>query len=404
MHGKIDQSQKKLWQIRMAGKAESKTASTSVKADKTFSLKDRLFNAITVETLCVGLQRADPDFPASQFAKEVLDQFPGLELKACIECMATALVAYLPADYSKACAVLAAALPAPLDPTLKDNDFGEFIWSVPSEYAAREGVSVERLELSLDLLRATTARFSAEFAIRPFLKEFPDQTYAFLSRCARDDNYHVRRLASEGIRPFLPWGLRIDLAPERVIEMLDVLHADGTRFVTRSVANNLNDLSKNHPQLVLDALKRWRKGKRQTADELDWMTRHALRGLVKADHADALALLGYPTKPAFKIAAASCANSVKVGDELVWSARLTSGAAQKLKVMLRVYYLKSNGQHALKVFALKDWTANKGEVVELKKRLPFKAMTTRALYPGAHHIEVVVNGVARGKRSFVLNP
>jgi len=273
---------------------------------------------------------------------------------------------------------------------------------VPSEYAAREGCTEERLEVSLQLLRATTARFSAEFAIRPFLRAFPDQTYAFLADCACDDNYHVRRLASEGIRPFLPWGLRVELAPEQVIAMLDVLHVDNTRFVTRSVANNLNDLSKNHPQLVLAALKRWRKSKLQSRDELDWLTRHALRSLVKADHPQALALLGYPTNPVFKVTAVKCPNKVLLGGQLEWSGRLTSGAAQKFKVMLRVHYLKSNGQHALKVFALKDCTAKKGEVIELQKRLPFKAMTTRALYPGEHHIEVVVNGVARSKRSFAL--
>ena len=382
----------------MANQAKS----ARVKADKTFSLKDRLFNATTVDLLCAGLLQADPDFPASKFRNQVLAQFPDLELKACIECMAAALVPCLPTDYGRAAQVLMAALPAPLDPTRTDDDFGDFIWAVPSEYAAREGCTEERLAVSLQLLRATTARFSAEFAIRPFLKAFEDETYAFLSDCARDDNYHVRRLASEGIRPFLPWGLRIDMAPERVIEMLDVLHADNTRFVTRSVANNLNDLSKIRPDLVLAALKRWRKTKHQSAAELEWLTRHALRGLVKADNADALALLGYPTKPEFKVAAVKCAKRVMVGEPLDWSARLTSGATQKLKIVLRVHYLKSNGQHAPKVFALKDCAAKKGEVFELQKRLPFKAMTTRALYPGEHYIEVVVNGVARSKRSFAL--
>lgn len=373
-----------------------------LKADKTFSLKDRLFNENTVDLLCAGLKDAWPKFREKSFRKKVLSAFPELELKACIECMAETLVDYLPADYPAAVAVLEAALPPPLDPTRTDDDFGQFIWAVPSEFAAREGCSAEHLTVSLNFLRAVTQRFSAEFAIRPFLKVFPEQTYKFLQDCALDDNYHVRRLASEGIRPLLPWGLRIGLANEQVISMLDVLYADPTRFVTRSVANTLNDVSKSQPELVLATLKRWKNAKQQEAAELDWMTRHALRGLVKANHAGALELLGYPTKPAFKIAAVRCADEVKLGDQLEWAARLTSNAAQKLKVVLRVHFLKSNGSHATKVFALKDMTVKKGEIVELSKRLPFKAMTTRALYPGEHHIEVVVNGVARSKRTFEL--
>lgn len=378
-------------------------SSGRVSADKTFSLKDRLFNAETVSQLAVGLQRAHPGFPVAAFSKKVLKQFPELELKACIACMADALVDYLPANYQQTTEILAAALPPPLDPNLRDDDFGQFIWAVPSEFAARQGLRTERLEHSFKLLHATTQRFSAEFAIRPFLQAFPIATYEFLERCADDDHYHVRRLASEGIRPFLPWGLRVLLPVEQVLSMLDRLHADPTRFVTRSVANTLNDVARLDPDAVLAALQRWNEVGRQTAPELDWITRHALRGLVKADHSGALELLGYPLKPAFKLANVVCAGSVCIGEALEWQGTLTSSATQKLKVLLRVHFLKANDSHAPKVFALKDVQLKKGEVLKLNKRLPFKPMTTRALYPGEHHIELVVNGVARGKRSFELH-
>lgn len=377
-------------------------STSKITADKTFSLKDRLFNATTVELLATGLKRADSSFRAAAFKKEVLQQFPQLELKACIECMADALVSYLPADYKEATNVLRRALPEPLDPSLGDDDFGQFIWAVPSEFAARQGCTQKRLKLSLELLRETTQRFSAEFAIRPFLKTHQNETYAFLKDCAKHTNYHVRRLASEGTRPNLPWGLRINLPTDQTIAMLDALHADPTRFVTRSVANNLNDVSKSEPAVVLSALKRWTKLKQQEQPELDWMTKHALRSLVKSDHAGALAMLGYPAKPAFKLSDIDCADVVKIGGSLDWSATLTSVKRQKLKIVLRVHFLKSNGSHSPKVFALKDVSATKGESLDLKKRLAFKAMTTRALYPGEHHVELVVNGVARGKTRFML--
>ncbi len=373
-----------------------------VTADKSFSLKDRLFNADTVELLAQGLKRADAKFPAAAYKQEVLRQIPRLELKACIDCMADALHGYLPTKFRRAAAVLAKALPAPLDPTLGDNDFGHFIWAVPSEFAARHGQAPQDLHLSLSLLYETTQRFSAEFAIRPFLKNYPDETYEFLKNCANSKNYHVRRLASEGIRPMLPWGQRVDLPVERIISMLDTLHADSTRFVTRSVANNLNDVSKTQPAIVLAALKRWAKAGKQRPAELDWITRHALRSLIKADHQGALAMLGYPVEPLFVLQNIECPATLDIGETLDWRATLISRAEQKLKVLLRVHFLKANGTHSSKVFALKDIQVVKGDVLELGKRLPFKAMTTRALYPGIHHVELVVNGVARGKASFLL--
>ena len=385
-----------------------------VTANKTFSLKDRLFNPITVRLLADGLKRADATFDRRAFETEVLAQFPQLELKACIDCMADALVSYLPTDYAQATQVLHRALPQPLDPTLSDDDFGQFIWAVPSEFAARKGCTGERITLSLELLRETTKRFSAEFAIRPFLRDFPEETYAFLKDCAQDKNYHVRRLASEGTRPNLPWGLAIDLPVDKTIAMLDLLHADPTRFVTRSVANNLNDISKTDPDVVLKALKRWAKlAQRQSPKnsqknsqngpkELDWLTKHALRGLIKADHLEALTLLGYSTQPSFKLSKVSCADVIQVGDSLEWGAKLVSGKQQKLKIALRVHFLKANGSYSSKVFSLKDTSAEKGQMLTLRKRIAFKAMTTRALYPGEHRVEVVVNGVARGKRRFVL--
>jgi len=384
-------------------------SSRKITAERTFSLKDRLFNPTTVGLLAKGLRQADAKSglsarAAKAFEKEVLGQFPELELKACIDCMADALVSHLPTDYEEATRVLRQALPQPLDPTLGDNDFGQFIWAVPSEFAARQGCTRERLSLSLELLRETTKRFSAEFAIRPFLKAFPEETYAFLQDCAKDPNYHVRRLASEGIRPNLPWGMRIDLPIDQITAMLDTLHSDPTRFVTRSVANNLNDISKTDPDIVLAALQRWAKqtASKQEQEELGWITRHALRGLIKADHPKALALLGYPTKPVFKLSDITCASAVQIGGSLDWSATLSSGKKQKMKIMLRVQFLKANGSYAPKVFALKDVSAARGETINLKKSLAFKAMTTRALYPGKHNVELVVNGIARGKRNFML--
>ena len=373
----------------------------AIKAETSFSLADQLFNRNTVDTFAQAIEDSWSEFNGVKFRKTVLKAFPDLELKQRIEYMADTLHLQLPRDFNAAAEILVKALPEPLDPNLTDDDFGHFIWAVPSQWVAKHGCTEDRLKRSLELLKEMTTRFTVESAIRPFLNTFPDESMRFIRDCAQDDNYHVRRLASEGIRPYLPWALRVRLPIDEVLEVLTILHGDATRYVTRSVANTLNDLSKDEPEKVLATLKGWHKQKAQGAAELDWMTRHALRTLVKTDNANALELLGYPSKPDFSISSVSVPDRVAAGDHLLWQGVVKSKTTQKLKIALRVHFLKANGSHSAKVFALKDVDARQ-EDITLSKKLPFKPLTTRVLYPGTHHIELVVNGVARGRRTFEL--
>lgn len=133
------------------------------------------------------------------------------------------------------------------------------------------------------------------------------------------------------------------------------------------------------------------------------MTRHALRSLLKADDPAALAVIGYPVKPKFSVEELNVSTRVQLGDALRYRCAVISQAEQKLKVALRVHFLKANGSHSVKVFAVKDIAANRGERIQIDKRVVFKPLTTRVLYPGEHFVELVVNGVKRGKRPFVLD-
>ena len=375
----------------------------SIKAETSFSLKDQLFNPETVGRLSSALQRAYRTFDGDGFTRDVLLRFPELELKERIGWMVDCLEPRLPSPFPASVAVLGRALPPPLDPALRDDDFGEFIWVVPGEYVARHGCTADRLDRSLGFLRKATKRFSSENAIRPFLRAFPSETMAFVHDCATDDNYHVRRLASEGIRPFLPWAERVRLDPGEIVAVLDRLYGDGTRYVTRSVANTMNDISRVDPGLVLRTLRRWRREKRQEPAELDWMTRHALRTLLKADDPDVLGLLGYTVNPKFRLSGLATTDRVRVGEAFRWRCTLTSLADQKLRVLLRIHFLKSNGKHSAKTFLVKDAEFGKGEKVAIDKRQVFKPMTTRVLYPGTHHAELVVNGIGRQKRAFEVD-
>ncbi|GGW43067.1 hypothetical protein [Streptomyces xantholiticus] len=251
-------------------------------------LKDQLFTREKVELMAGEIVSVDPAFRRDEFVAAVVARFPELELKARIDWIATCLEENLPHDFRRAAGVLVRSLPAAADPALSDGDFGDFIYAPYAEYIARRGCTVADLEFSLAALREVTTRFSAEFAIRRFLDAFPDQVLAALLVWTEDEHYHVRRLCSEGTRPRLPWARNLTLPYDVGIPLLDRLFADPTRYVTRSVANHVNDISKKDPNLALDTLERWRASGRRHPREMGYVVRHAARTLVRADHPRAL--------------------------------------------------------------------------------------------------------------------
>ena len=372
----------------------------AIKAETSFSLKDQLFNVYTVAQFSSALADVMPKFKQKRFEQETLNGFPQLELKARINWIVSVLSKYLPDEFEPALRILESALPPPLDPNKTDDDFGEFIWTVPGEFVARFGCTKKNLTGSLAFLQKSTMRFTAENSIRPFLRHFPDETLAFMRDCAIHKNYHVRRLASEGIRPFLPWAERANVNPAQIFDIIELLKFDKTRYVTRSVANTMNDLSKIDPEQVIKTLTLWQQ---QPSKEMTWMTRHALRTLIKQDHPDALSLLGYPIMPDFRVSNISATTNVAVGDSLNYQCTIRSNADQNLRIALRIHYLKANGSHSSRVFAVKDIKAMAGTRLQIDKKVSFRPMTTRTLYPGVHHVEIVVNGIARARKTFDLH-
>ncbi|MFI6333296.1 hypothetical protein ACIBBG_34280 [Micromonospora chersina] len=257
-------------------------------------LKDQLFTREKVELIASEIKHVDSAFKADEFVTAVVAQFPLLELKARIAWIATCLKRRLPRDFREAASVLVRSLPAPADPALSDADFGDFIYAPYAEYVAQQGCTAEDLEFSLATLREITTRFSAEFAIRPFLDAFPGEVLATLLVWTEDRHYHVRRLCSEGTRPRLPWARNLTLPNDVGIPVLDRLFADPTRYVTRSVANHVNDISKKNPDLALDTLERWRNSGLQQPREMHYVIRHGARTLRRADHPRALDLVRSP--------------------------------------------------------------------------------------------------------------
>jgi 3-methyladenine DNA glycosylase AlkC len=367
-----------------------------------FSLKDHLFNEQTVGQLAAEFAAGVSGFDADRFTAEALTGFPERELMARMDWMADCLEGQLASDFATMADQLHAALPTQLDLAKTDDDFGHFIHATPGILAVRHGLETGRSR-AMALLYEATQRFSMEFYIRAFINRWPDETLAELATWSGDSNYHVRRLVSEGTRPRLPWATNIILTPEQTFPLLDVLHADSTRYVTRSVANHLNDLSKIVPDAVLARFADWAAQGRQDAKELAWMRRHALRSLIKQGHEGAMAALGYRADAPVTAQISLAQPSVKIGDALAFEVVLDSDQNVPVLVDYRIDFMRSGGKRAEKVFKLKVAEVQAGKSLKMKKAHRFKGdATTFTVYEGVHRIIVQVNGRDVAEVSFDL--
>jgi 3-methyladenine DNA glycosylase AlkC len=369
-----------------------------------FSLKDQLFNEGKITKIAGDIQRVYPDFKREEFVHDVLKKFAELELKQRINQISFCFQKYLPQNFPDALEILLQSLPEPCNPNLKDNDFGDFIYAAYGDFVAQYGCSAEFLVLSLDALEQITMRFSAEYAIRNFINAFPDETFKKIEEWIKHPHYHVRRLASEGTRPKLPWGMKIGLDVNQALSLLDTLHSDSTRFVTRSVANHLNDIAKTHPELVLERLKKWKKEQKQNTKELDFIIRHALRTLIKKGDKAALELVGIGALPKITIQNIQISESVQMNSHLEKSIALIPEEDCTLLIDYIIHFQNSKGEmNSVKVFKWKQISVKKNETIQLSKRHEMRQfMTTRTLYPGKHQWSLQVNGEIVHRHDFEL--
>ncbi len=316
-----------------------------------FSLKDQLFNAEKTRYLAGLFADADTSFDAPAFEAQVMSRLPELELKERMAWIAECLQQAVPGDLPDIAPVLLRALPPPLDPTKSDDDFGDFIFAPLGDWVV--AVGLDHPDLALDVLEELTQRFSMEWAIRPFLNHYPDQVLARMEQWCGHDSYHVRRLVSEGTRPRLPWGQAVGLELTDPLPLLDRLHTDPTRYVTRSVANHLNDITKKDPDLVLGRLRTWSGAGQQAADELRWMTSHTLRGLVKAGHPEAMRMLGYDPD-ADITTSVQVRGEARVGAALEFDVTLDGDGDHPVLVDYIIHFQRPGGKTSAKVHKLKQ--------------------------------------------------
>ncbi|WP_437879412.1 DNA alkylation repair protein [Pseudomonas sp. LRF_L74] len=277
-----------------------------------------------------------------------------------------------------------------------------FVSMALPHYVACHGL--QRFESSMSALRYFTTFGSSEFAIRHFLLRDFERTLTVMKTWAEDDNHHVRRLASEGCRPRLPWSFRLPTLmadPRPVLPILERLKADDSLYVRKSVANHLNDIAKDNPHCVLERIEGWSLDDARTK----WIARHGLRTLIKQGDLRALALMGASAKAQVELSGLVVMPAeIRLGESMTFSFTLTSTATecQRLIVDYAIDYRKQAGHAASKVFKFKTLELDAGASVTLSKRQHIRDMSTRRHHPGHHGLHVMVNGERMGTAGFEL--
>ena len=364
-------------------------------------MKDGL-GKVAVGRISLALLAAGADFPEKAFNKDALAPLADLELKERVHHIIGVMGQHLPDSFPEAASILGRIRDHWEESEDKLATFAA--WPV-IDYVATYGLDHPRI--ALPLLRYLTPMFSAEFSIRPFLEKHTEETYAEMLLWCLDADEHVRRLASEGIRPRLPWGKQLpqyidDPAP--VIALLESLKDDPSDYVRRSVANNLNDISKDHPDLVIETCQRWSAEK---VAARQWIIRHATRTLVKAGHRKVFPLLGFTRSPKLDVSPPDLVcSALTLGETLRISTQITSTSTVKQYCVIdyAIHYMKANGKTSPKVFKWKNLRLKPGESVTLEKSHAFRPITTRRHYAGTHKIEILVNGRRAAHTSFQLQP
>ncbi|GAB2551157.1 DNA alkylation repair protein [Gracilibacillus alcaliphilus] len=333
-----------------------------------------------------------PVFPQEEFLSYIYqDDWEGLELKQRIRRVTESLGKALPASYPEAIQLLRKLAPQCVG----------FPYLFFPDYVERYGQ--KNWELSMQALEEFTASSTAEFAVRPFIQQNPDKMMAQMLAWTQHSSEHVRRLASEGCRPKLPWATPLTIFrqdPSAILPILEQLNEDPSKYVQKSVANNLNDISKDHPDIVREIIQKWQLQHPIT----DWILRHGSRTLLKQADPIVLQMFGYLDAEAIMVTDLSLSSDQLIlGDTLTFSFQVINptGSDQKLRIEYAVDFVKANGRQNRKIFQLSDRNFADG-ATEVVRKQQFINLSTRKHYPGRHQLTILVNGQEKASQSFEL--
>lgn len=369
-----------------------------------------MFNVPFFDRFTKDLKRVIDDFDAHEFVFRIMDDgWENREYKQRIAHMATILKDFLPADYKEAIAKIIELLDYvemtnPDFSKIDDTKFGLTLeyGAVLDNYVEQYGL--DDYETSVKAIEKITQFTSCEFVTHSFIVKYPDAMMAQMLVWSNHHHWGVRRLASEGCRPRLPWAIALsDLKknPAPILPILENLKNDSARSVRLSVANNLNDISKDNPEVVIDLAKKW-FGK---SKEVDWIVKHGCRTLLKRGNPEIMELFGLGAVESISIENFQVLTpEVKVGNSLEFSFNLLNNNKKKTKIRLEygVYYQKANGTLVKKVHKISEKEYAENSTKQITRKHSFKVVTTRKFHPGLHRVAVIINGKEFEKHNFEL--
>ncbi len=367
--------------------------------------KNKLSPAL-VSCIANHLSRHLPSVDATAFENRILSELDQLELKQRAQLISDQLHAVLPSNFKRRNKILAAMM-HPKTAALSEQESDEHGicgWGMMPLCMVVGQHGLSEFEASLALLREMTSRFTAEFDVRPFLIADQNKALQIMAPWVEDPDEHVRRLFSEGTRPRLPWGQRLQalvVDPSPMIPYLTALRDDPSEYVRRSVANHLNDIAKDHPDLVADIAADWLQGADKNRERL---VRHACRSLIKQGHPATLKAFGLGP-PLLELNFLRIDSpSIELGDSLQFEASIssTSNTAQSLVIDYLLHFKKANGSLSAKVFKWKKFELADSETIKLQKKHALRAVTTRRYYSGQQQLSLRINGQDFALESFDL--
>jgi len=358
-------------------------------------IKNR-YNRESLSKVALDIQSVYSPFQAEAFLKSTIDEtWNGLELKDRIHRVSVMLGKYLPEDYSAAIGIIDKV-------AMNYGDWLDgFVGFFPI-FVEVYGQDETNWDISMNALANYTQYASSEFAVRAFIINNEERMMAQMYAWSKHENEHIRRLASEGCRPQLPWGQALasfKKDPLPILPILEQLKTDPSEWVRRSVANNLNDISKTHPDLVTKLAKDWYGKDKHT----DWVVKHGCRTLLKKGNRGVLALFGYDTAASVDIDNfALGAASISIGEDITFSFSISAKAATKVRLEYGVDYVKANGKRNRKIFKISEISLKESGKKAYAKKHSFADVSVRKHYPGTHSITLIVNGVERETLDFEL--
>jgi 3-methyladenine DNA glycosylase AlkC len=362
-------------------------------------LKD-LYTVEYIESLATHINKFDKNFNKQIFIDNIFDNsWLNLELKQRMRHISSNIGIHLGGDYKQQIDILI--------------DVYNFIQIKIGNRKNKQGLEniifqdfvevygLEDFDTSMKALACFTINSTSEFAIRQFILKYETKTMQQMLLWSKSENEHLRRLASEGCRPRLPWAISLPKYkndPLNVLEILEILQNDEVLYVKKSVANNLNDISKDNIQIAIDIAKKW-YGQNE---HKNWIVKHACRTLLKQGNQDVLKIFGFVPKLGMTINDFKCKSDVYFGDSLEFSFILNhKEILANLRIEYSIDFVRQNNKRNNKVFFISQ-KEFKTQDTFINKKHSFKLINTRKYYTGIHSLNIIVNGIIIHTHDFNL--